>query len=209
MMFMVNINAIEQIDMNHKGSINITFKDPETKEPINNGSFMIVKVADVTVDNGYHFTYTEAFKYMDSSLDNLESRELVNSLIDYIQSNSITGEKIYVGEGELHYSNIDLGLYLVVNTDAFVGYETINPFLVSVPMHEDEQYIYDINANSKLSIKPIDKPTPPNPPKPPITPPEGDIPVTGQLRWPIPVMAISGLLLVTVGYIKKFKYEKN
>ena len=40
------------------------------------------------------------------------------------------------------------------------------------------------------------------PPPPPPSEPDGpDLPQTGQLNWPVPVLAVLGMLLVTAGVV--------
>lgn len=105
---------------------------------------------------------------------------------------------------------------------------TAEPFLVSVPNREGDSdaWDYDASAEPKIQGTVIEQPTPtpapsgapePSPapsgsPSPAVSPipsaspavsptptPADSLPQTGQLRWPIPVLAILGMLLVLIG----------
>lgn len=121
------------------------------------------------------------------------------------------------------------------------GYLKAAPFLVSVPMLEDGVYIYEVIANTKVELEKIPE-TPPQTEPPQTEPPETEppaseppesrppesetteteipknpvtpqLPQTGQLNWPIPIMVVIGLILFMSGWLlyrggKKGNYEK-
>lgn len=63
------------------------------------------------------------------------------------------------------FRGLELGLYLIVQTEASKGYEPINPFLVSLPMAEDGKWNYAVDASPKVGAYTPTKPdTPPTPP---------------------------------------------
>lgn len=105
------------------------------------------------------------------------------------------------------------GLYLVVQVEAAPGYEAVQPFLVTVPMLEDGHYVYDVNAYGKTALQktktdPSD--TAPSGTVPAGTIPAGGLPQTGQLNWPIPVLALTGCVLILIGLAcrRKNDYDK-
>ena len=62
------------------------------------------------------------------------------------------------------FCGLELGLYLIVQTEASKGYEPINPFLVSLPMAEDGKWNYAVDASPKVGAYTPTKPdTPPTP----------------------------------------------
>lgn len=85
-------------------------------------------------------------------------------------------------DGEIAFTGLELGLYLLVQHKAAKGYETAAPFLVSVPMEEDGVLRYDVDASPKVELEKKPEPTSTTPPAP--TDPR--LPYTGQLNWPVP-----------------------
>lgn len=198
----------EVIDFSKKGDIEIILKDPENGRPVDVGEFTIYKIADINKEL-YDYVYTSEFSGMKVGLENLKSDVLTNALVEYIQANNIKGKSFSLdSEGMIQYLGVDLGIYLIVNNRMMIDYHKINPFIVTVPVDLDGSYEYFVDATPKLSLKVNDNSTP-DAPVPDDTVPGGDIPVVGQLRWPIPFLAGGGAFLVLVGVIKKVKYEKN
>ena len=111
--------------------------------------------------------------------------------------------------GTVTFSQLRAGLYLVVGSDAKSNGKTYcsAPFLVSVPELTENQtaWQYDVTANPKSepehTTPPEDKPKDDTPPKKP----KKNLPDTGILQWPIPVLAGSGLALMLIGW----KMKKN
>lgn len=98
-------------------------------------------------------------------------------------------------DGEIAFTGLDLGLYLLVQHKAAKGYETAAPFLVSVPMEEDGVLRYDVDASPKVELEKEPEPTSTTPP----APPDPRLPYTGQLNWPVPVLTVLGLGLLALG----------
>ena len=206
-----NAMAFDTIDMSKTGEISVTIKDSKTGDPVGGGSLTIYKVADVVVDNGYKFDASgTAFKSAggDYSSDASLDAALASKLADYAKSNSISGTTLSIGSnGVATASDLDLGLYLIVQNKAAKGYGSVKPFLVSVPQRqEDGTYIYKVVATPKPGTK-IDKdPTPTPTRKPTSTPtptPHDKIPQTGQLWWPVFAMAAAGVVCLVIGMAVK------
>ena len=131
--------------------------------------------------------------------------------------------------GHASFVNLKPGLYLVI-TGSMPGYLDMAPYLLLLPVSADgETWVYDVLAEPKTEIVPT--PTTPRPttptPTPTITPspsfttstpsstpqetphvtfvpaptPTPVIPQTGVTQWPIPVMALLGVGLFTLGWI--------
>ena len=122
-------------------------------------------------------------------------------------------------DGTVLVQSLNLGLYLLVQDKAADGFEVISPFLVSVPMYENGAYIYEVNAEPKLSALT----------KTPATDPgtsggggssgggsssgsssgTGTLPQTGQLNWPVPVLSALGLCLFFLGWMLRFGSQRK
>ncbi len=231
--------AHEIPDMNRKGSITVAIKDGEKR--LTGGSLTLYKVGDVAEDDGnFIFVLTDEFRASGLSLKDIESEQLAKDLAEYADdSGAYSNTEDIDSEGRLVYKNLDVGLYLIVQKEAAEGYLPVNPFLVSVPMVQDEAYIYDVYATPKVD----------DPDKIPETTTDvsgeettGDgseettggsseettgsavegttsstgsqtgkpqLPLTGQLNWPVPVMVVLGLALILVGFTLRFGKKKG
>ena len=197
----MTVHAIAVPDLNRLGSIHIqmTYLD----EIVPGGSLTLYPVADVHVENGadYQFRYNEAYAGCPADLTALQDSQTAQTIADYTVQQGISGTKVQIDEnGNIRFADLPLGLYLLVQEDPAEGYNPLNPFLVSVPGKEAGAFVYDVNAAPKLQLEPVPtEPTePPTEPTEP-TPPPPDIPQTGQMLWPVPVLAVAGLLLLSIG----------
>lgn len=107
-------------------------------------------------------------------------------------------------EGVYYFTDLPTGLYLVVQTKAAKKYGTMSPFLVSVPYLDDGEYVYKVTAASKTELLKETKPT-----KPPTGTTPTKLPQTGQLSWPIPVLASGGMLLFALGWWLCFRRKED
>lgn len=90
-------------------------------------------------------------------------------------------------EGAVCFPNLEPGLYLLVQRRAGEGQQPFSPFLVSIPTVIGDTTVYDVVARPKSA------------------PPE--LPQTGQLRWPIPVLTLGGVSLILLGVKGRKKDE--
>lgn len=201
--FCVTAYAHDVPDLSKTGSISVTMRHEDDKSAVPGGELTLYRVGDIAEENGnYSYTLTEAFAGSGVTLDNLESAELAKKLADYAKANKLTGtvQKID-SKGVAAASDLTLGLYLVVQTEAAEGYNAVNPFLVTVPVLTDGVYVYEVDANPKVELVTEKE----KEPKPTPTPTPGTkLPQTGQLNWPIPLLAGVGLLLFALGWGLRF-----
>ena len=83
----------------------------------------------------------------------------------------------------------------------------MEPFLVSVPMEENGSYIYDVDASPKVELAKL--PVEPSKPEQPELPGGSKLPQTGQLNWLIPLLVVSGLCLLSAGWLLLFGKRKS
>lgn len=220
-------------DAARTGSIEIAMAQDGTKVP--GGTLTLYRVGQVREDDGnYSFALTGEFTESGVSLEDVQADELAGELARYAEDNGLSGQTLSIFEGAVTFSDLELGLYLLVQEEAAPGYNAIVPFLVSIPTLEDGVYRYDVNANPKVEL--IDVPLEPVDPGDTSEPGDtsapadssdpGDssapassasaaaptLPQTGQLNWPVPVLAALGLALFALGWMlrlgKKGGYEK-
>ena len=208
----VAASSNEKPELDRKGSLSITFTCDG--QPISDGNKVgIFKVADAVVDNGYKFVWNGEFAAVGAMPEDLDAvnSELAQKLVNIAKNKKITlyrNSQELDEKGNVKFNDLEVGLYLVVHakkvevtlSDKSKVTYTINPFLVSVPQKEGEELTYDVVTNPKVSPE---KSTTPPPKKP--TPPPKRVPQTGQLWWPVFVLGAAGMILITVGFVRKAK----
>ena len=195
--------AHEVPDLKKNGSITLALQ--YDGRALSGGSFALFQVGTVTEKDGdYSFTTAgTGFSTFSGSLDKLDAA-LAQKLKDYADSQKLQPVASAKNSGgKAVFSKVTPGLYLVVQTQRCTGYELLSPFLVSVPMNEDGHYRYDIDAAGKFKPTPkSDTPDKPNTPG-------SHLPQTGQLNWPVPVLAGAGLVLFALGWRLCFGQRKR
>ena len=166
--------AAEWIDLKRTGSIKVSLYDTETSELVSGGELTLYRVAEVHESNGdLSFSYTNGFENCGVELGDLSESELANDLVAHITDDAESTTMEIGDTGIVEFTDLQLGLYLIVQGASATDYEPINPFLVSVPMMEGETYIYDVDAMPKVGTathKPPETPTTPENPETPDTP---------------------------------------
>ncbi|MCD8022012.1 MAG: hypothetical protein LUF30_03230, partial [Lachnospiraceae bacterium] len=96
----------------------------------------------------------------------MESASLGSELAEYVEAYSgretedgdtfiIEGTEQSVGnDGTAEFTDLDLGLYLVVQTVPSTGYYVIDPFVVTIPYDFSGTWVYDVDASPKTEINP-------------------------------------------------------
>lgn len=203
--FTVNASAIEESaenmpDLAEKGSLTLIM-DIDGK-PLNSGSLNLYRVADVSLveENRYDFRLLDSLTAAGAILDTNDLYDDVQAqnLLKYSQKALEYYFSLPIKEGKVCFANLEPGLYLVWqrSEDASEGYDAISPFLISVPKLQNGVYTLHVEAEPKVPF--VTEPPPP-PEEPPTPPP--NLPQTGQLNWPVPVMASSGAILLIIGLI--------
>ena len=60
--------------------------------------------------------------------------------------------KVTDGDGSVKYEDLDLGLYLVKQTNKVEGFSKIDSFLAMIPKVIDNKWVYDVEATPKTDI---------------------------------------------------------
>lgn len=200
----ISVFAHEVPDLSQPGTIEVTMQF--AGEAIPGGSLTIYRVGDIVEENGnYSYQLTDTFAPSGVELTDVQSYYLALDLAEYAIEQDMEGitEKID-GEGHVIYA-VEPGLYLFVQYLPAEGYQEVSPFLVGMPNVKDGKYIYDVDATPKVNPKPVPETTEP----PETKPPQEQLPQTGQLNWPVPVLAVSGLALLIAGLALKGRKESD
>ncbi|MCD7751804.1 MAG: LPXTG cell wall anchor domain-containing protein [Lachnospiraceae bacterium] len=218
------VRAAETTDLNltKTGAIKLTLMDTDGVT-VTGGAVTIYEVAKLTLDDGdMAYVFTDDFADCTVTLD-VTDTTLAASLVSYMDGLLITGmEKEVSTNGMVCFTDLELGLYLVAQTTESAEYETISPFVVTLPVEEDSVWVYTVNASPKVGAVTLtlEEPEPETPaeevyeePETPVLPQTGisetALPQTGQLNWPLPILGIGGLLLLTVGFYLKNEERKS
>lgn len=205
------------VDLTEEGSISVDMRYHNL--PVPGGDLTLYRVGEVVWEDGaYGFRPTGDFADFDGSFADIQSPELAEDLAEYAREHNIAGQTKSIGiDGSVTFDGLTPGLYLLVQHVPAIGYYTVNPFLVSIPHLEDGEYNYHVDASPKVEPEPVIPTTPspstPDTPTTPSVPEQPGLPDTGQLNWPIPVMALLGLTLFIIGWALCFRkrddrYEK-
>lgn len=197
----VSALAAEVPDLSRSGSI--TFLLDWEGEPLNSGSLTMYRVGRIAeYDGNYDFALVEELADSGVSLENLDDAQLPGTLAALAPEKELPGLTAPIAEGRAVFSDLELGLYVVVQQEPCRDFAPINPFLISIPRYENEVYHYDITAYPKVPLETAPtEPSEPSEPTEPSKPTEPDLPQTGQNNWRVPAMAISGLLLAALGIV--------
>ena len=181
-------------------SITVTLNYPGG---ISMGSLTLHKVGAVHEEDGnYSFVPWGSFADKWDRYEEISSSALAEELAAFAAEGRLKGITQAIGaEGSVTFSGLELGLYLVVQETAAEGYAPIRPFLIGVPNRKDGAYVYQVDASPKVQLETL--PTEPAGTQP-TKPTEPTLPNTGQLNWPIPLMAVFGLGLFILGWGLRF-----
>lgn len=197
--------AHEVPDASQPGSITVsmTYED----EAVAGGTLTLYRVGVVAEDDGnYSFALADVFAGSGVSLDDLEVAGLAQTLAEYAESDGLEGASYAVGsDGIMSATGLELGLYLVVQTEAADGFEAVAPFLVSVPMYDEATgaYVYDVDATPKMEtltespVEPVEEVT--ETPASTTGTTSSTLPSTGTPSWIVPILAAAGVGILLVG----------
>ncbi|MBQ2730298.1 MAG: hypothetical protein IJF69_05940 [Clostridia bacterium] len=189
--------AGEEPDVNRKGSISVSMT--YEGKAVGGGELTLYRVAQVHEENGadYSFVYTADYAGCSVKEETLTASDVAGELCSYTQKNGIDGITLEPGkDGKATAENLELGLYLVVQTKAAEGFTKVEPFVVTVPQFDGESYMYSVDATPKIDKMPETVVTTAPPEE--TTPPD-KLPQTGLNNVPVPVLAVIGLAFVTFG----------
>lgn len=171
-------------------------------EAVSGGSVTLYRVGEA---DGDVYALCPEFAGSGADLSKLSGLDTAAVLAEYARTQNIPGQTQPMDEtGTVRFAPLETGVYLIVQGETSPGYEPVRPFLVTVPLTVGESVYYDIDASPKVALTPE-----PSAPTTPTEPTDPWLPQTGQLNWPVPVMAVAGALLFGAGGILCFGKRKN
>lgn len=186
---------------------NITFKAISNTDsnPVANLEINVYQIA--IVQNG-NFSFTNAFKNAEIDISDFTQANF-DKIRDYAIANATPiCTKTTDSEGKFVLSNTSLGIYLFVQSGSKDRVE-MQTIMVNLPEAFD---------NNPINYNVIAKPKIVNVPQNNINQGPGDstasvignnLPYTGMLNWPIPVLVITAIVLFCIGWLKSFTNSKK
>lgn len=199
----LTVAAHEVPDLTRNGTI--TFSMDWNGEPLEGGSLTMYRVGDIAEDDGnYNFACVPGIEAV--SLEDLNDPALAETLAEAAQNADLETITVPIADGKAVFADVVPGLYVVTQEEAAGGFAPLSPFLISMPQFADGHYEYDIAADPKVPLEA--EPTEPTQPTEP-GPTDPWLPQTGQLNWPVPMLAVAGLALFIAGWILRFGSKKE
>lgn len=147
--------ASERPDHARKGSVTAEIRDTDGCA-VPGGSLTVIAVADAVYEDGNDLlVFKEAFDGCGLDLSGIGREEsgapgLAEELADWARKKGIEGREEEIdAQGRAVFKDLSLGLYLFVQKTPADGYESIHPFLVTVPLWDGEKLVYDVEADPK------------------------------------------------------------
>lgn len=196
-------------DESLNGHCSITVSMTYKGKAVRGGKLALYKVGDVAENDGnYSFVPVKKIQADIPAFGDIESPELAGKLAKLEKKlTPVTADPVTVDkDGNATFSDLTFGLYLVVQKTAASGYGKTAPFLVSVPYLYADKYQYDVTSQPKTDLV-REVPTKPTSPttKPTTSGGGKKLPQTGQLWWPVPVLACAGLGCIAVGLFRRWE----
>ena len=162
--------------------------------------YSLVKIADASItESSVVYRTREQFSSYDCNWQKQAASKMndkAKALAYYCEKNHLyTASAVTDNRGELIFDDLEVGLYLVARTQTASANRdfTTDPLLVFIPQSVNGEEIYEVVSTPKYSYSSPGSSDTPDPPS------DGSLPQTGQLMWPVTLMAVLGCLLILSG----------
>ena len=144
--------SAEEFDPEKTGAISATLTDPYETAPIAGAELSIYYIATVNINTDGKLSYTYTKEFADTGIS-LNDPDLAAKLDAYLSQNEVAATKLRTdGEGNAVCGKLPLGLYFIRQTNAVDGFAPCRPFLVTIPMENDDGYLYAVDASPKTEV---------------------------------------------------------
>lgn len=148
-----SVVSANTIDFSKKGNINISLLDNDNKG-ISNAEITIYKIANAVLKNAnLAYENIEQLNSCNIDLSKINENSITQELIDCVDKNANFKKTATTNdEGIVSFDDLDLAIYLVVQSKKVPGTSSIDPYMISIPQIEDNSWIYSINSIPKSDI---------------------------------------------------------
>ena len=159
LILMINISNVfaketDTVDFTKEGSITVTLLEETEKEPIEGAEITLYKIAIAKEENHQlRLKPIDELTICNLELNDLSSQNLINDIEACIIDKEIPKYKEVTNSyGRVKFDNLELGLYLVKQTNKQKGYSTFDSFLTIIPQEIENIWTYDIESIPKTEI---------------------------------------------------------
>lgn len=194
----VMLAFVGSVSATNSGTIKFVATNNSNGEPIRNLEVSVYQVTKKDEDGNSLFEI--GFENCKIDIDDLSEENLEN-LKNFAKSNAEPlFTKITDENGNIALENLELGRYLLVQEDNLDSV-IMQTMLISLPELTVENGLkYEITAKPKIN-EVI--------PEVPDNPLEDTLPATGTLDWLVPVLAIAGLVIFCLAWLKVYTTSKK
>ena len=144
----------------------------------------------------------------------LQDEDLADQLAAYAVTLEDAGrEEAADADGNICFDDLEAGIYLLIQDRAADGFTRMRPFIIMLRDNEIVEAVPKLTVIGEQESEPSEPTAEETGPEETVPEKEHhDLPVTGQLQWPIPVLIGTGFILLAAGIIthkKKTAGEKN
>lgn len=142
----------QEFDPGEMGSISITLKSQDTKEPLSGAELSLFHVADVKVNSDGSLVFIPAGDFAECGIS-LDDPDLIAKLDAFVKDRPIECKKSITNtQGSTLWECLSLGMYFIKQTNQVQGFAPCSPFLVTVPHATETGYAYHVDASPKTSV---------------------------------------------------------
>lgn len=160
-----------------------------------------------TQDEQGNFKFAVGFENCTLNIDDLSESNLQN-LKEYAKTNANpVSIKTTDSNGKFSLNNLDLGTYLFVQENK-ENEITMQTMLISIPeLNKENGLKYDVTAKPKILNKEIVDRNEGQKTRAIVQ--DDQLPYTGVLNWPIPVLVIAGIIIFCIAWLKVYGTSKK
>lgn len=141
-----------QLDLNKKCSIAVTLKTEDAA--VADAEVTVYRIAEALFsETGVTYSYIDRFVPFGGSPNELQDTAAIGKLADYVRAEKISGTAQRTDKsGFTKFENLPFGLYLVMQTQSVKGFSDCSPFLISLPVNQAGEWVYDIDSSPKTDV---------------------------------------------------------